>query len=130
MSRPEPCSSRPRPRTSYPCKSTGPDDPRNGLSLCPRHHWAFDAGLFTVTDGRSVRVSPAVQRAQRQRFDLEEYDGERLVGASDECFLPAPGGARVASRASIPRGVMGLSLVPARIVAGYTQRWWARYPGC
>lgn len=73
-----------------PVGEQGPDDPRNGLSLCPRHHWAFDAGLFTVTDGRSVRVSPAVKRAQRQHFNLEEYDGERLVGASDECFLPAP----------------------------------------
>lgn len=69
-----------------PVPSHGPDDPRNGLSFCRRHHWAFDAGLFTITDSRSIKVSPAVQRAERRRFDLEEYDGEALVGpASDSC---------------------------------------------
>jgi hypothetical protein len=33
-----------------PVKYFGSDDPRNGLSFCRRHHWAFDMGLFTVTD--------------------------------------------------------------------------------
>jgi hypothetical protein len=69
-----------------PVPSRGPDDPRNGLAFCGRHHWAFDTGLFTITDFGSVKVSPAVQRAERRRFDLEEYDGEALVGpASDSC---------------------------------------------
>jgi hypothetical protein len=26
----------------------GPDELRNGLSLCKRHHWAFDQGFFTI----------------------------------------------------------------------------------
>ncbi len=65
-----------------------PDDPRNGLSLCPRHHWAFDEGLFTVTDAVTVRVSPAVLRAERRRFDLEEYDGESLVAPAHEICRP------------------------------------------
>lgn len=26
----------------------GPDDPRNGLALCGRHHWAFDRGFFSL----------------------------------------------------------------------------------
>jgi len=62
-----------------PVAQRGPDDPRNGLSLCRRHHWAFDQGLFAVTDTLEVRVSAAVRRAERQRFDLEEYDGEGIV---------------------------------------------------
>lgn len=33
----------------------GPDDPRNGLSLCVRHHWAFDHGVFTLTDDLEVQ---------------------------------------------------------------------------
>jgi hypothetical protein len=68
--------------------AAGPDDPRNGLSLCRRHHWAFDEGLFTVTDAMMVKVSPAVLRAERRRFDLEEYDSESLVAPAHEICRP------------------------------------------
>jgi HNH endonuclease len=66
----------------------GPDDPRNGISLCKRHHWAFDNGLFTVTDALAINVSPAVKRAERRRFDLEEYDGEQLVPPTNQPCRP------------------------------------------
>ena len=62
-----------------PKNAKGPDDPRNGLSLCKRHHWAFDNGLFTVTDVKVVKVSPSVLSAERRRFDLEEYDTVPLI---------------------------------------------------
>jgi len=68
--------------------AAGPDDPRNGLSLCRRHHWAFDSGLFTVTDAKTVKVSPAVLKAERRRFDLEENDGESLVAPAHEICRP------------------------------------------
>jgi len=71
-----------------PVDKQGPDDPRNGLSFCRRHHWAFDHGLFTVTDARLVRISPAIRRAQVRRFDLEEYDGEEISGPARESCLP------------------------------------------
>ena len=71
-----------------PVAEHGPDDLRNGLSLCRRHHWAFDQGLFMVNDMQQVRVSPAVERADRQRFDLEEYHGETLVPPADERCRP------------------------------------------
>ena len=72
-----------------PVKDKGPDDPRNGLSFCRRHHWAFDNGLFTVMDSKIVRVSPSVLRAERRKFDLEEYDGEPLIGPASEACRPA-----------------------------------------
>jgi len=68
--------------------AAGPDDPRNGLSLCRRHHWAFDEGLFTVTDAMTVKISPAVLKAERRRFDLEEYDGESLVAPAHDICRP------------------------------------------
>jgi len=71
-------------------EDNGPDDPRNGLSLCRRHHWAFDHGLFTVTDAMKVRISPVVQRAEVRRFDLEEYEGQFLVGPVHDSCRPAP----------------------------------------
>ena len=66
----------------------GPDDPRNGLSLCKRHHWAFDEGLFTITDAQDIKVSPSVLSAERRLFDLEEYDGEALVPPVHEICRP------------------------------------------
>ena len=67
----------------------GPDDPRNGLSLCRRHHWAFDRGLFCVTDTLEVRVSPAVARARREKFDLEEYAGQPLIPPARNSCRPS-----------------------------------------
>ncbi len=32
-----------------PKHRNGTDDPRNGLTLCRTHHWAFDQGLFTLS---------------------------------------------------------------------------------
>jgi hypothetical protein len=72
-----------------PVQDHGPDDPRNGLSFCRRHHWAFDIGLFTITDSKAVKISPVVLRAERRRFDLEEYDGEALIGPASEACRPA-----------------------------------------
>lgn len=71
-----------------PVDHKGPDDPRNGLSLCRRHHWAFDNGLFTVTDARNIKISPALMRAERKRFDLEEYDKEPLIPPVNELCKP------------------------------------------
>lgn len=73
-----------------PVREKGPDDPRNGVSLCPRHHWAFDKGLFTVTAGMLVRLSPSVLRAERRKFDLEEYDGEPVARPARESCVPDP----------------------------------------
>lgn len=72
-----------------PVGKEGPEDPRNGLSFCKRHHWAFDSGLFTILDSKIVRVSPSVLKAERHRFDLEEYDGEPLIGPATEACRPA-----------------------------------------
>jgi len=69
-------------------EAKGPDDPRNGLCLCKRHHWAFDQGLFTVTDASTVKVSTRVKAAIREKFDLEEYDGQQLIPPANEICRP------------------------------------------
>lgn len=70
-------------------ESGGPDDPRNGLSLCRRHHWAFDNRLFCINDALEVKVSPAVGRANREKFDLEEYDRQPLTPPVHESCRPS-----------------------------------------
>ncbi len=72
-----------------PIEDRGPEDPRNGLAMCRRHHWAFDKGLFTVTDINTIKVSSAVQRAERRRFDLEEYEGVSIIGPASDICRPA-----------------------------------------
>jgi hypothetical protein len=37
-----------------PAATGGPEYIINGLALCVRHHWAFDAGVFTLTDDYRV----------------------------------------------------------------------------
>jgi len=71
-----------------PVDAQGPDDPRNGLSLCRRHHWSFDKGLFTVTENREIEVSPSVLHAERQKFDLEEYERKPIIAPAHEILQP------------------------------------------
>ena len=40
-----------------PYKDSYNNDPGNGISLCPLHHWAFDTGLYSFTDKYEVIVS-------------------------------------------------------------------------
>ncbi len=40
----------------------GRDDVCNGIAMCRLHHWAFDAGWFTVSDDYAVLVSSAASR--------------------------------------------------------------------
>lgn len=37
-----------------PVVGRGPDQVWNGVSLCRRHHWAFDHGVFTLTDHHTI----------------------------------------------------------------------------
>lgn len=37
-----------------PVSEGGRDEPRNGIGLCARHHWAFDNAFFTVNDDFST----------------------------------------------------------------------------
>jgi len=61
-----------------PKNQNGTDDPRNGLTLCRAHHWAFDTGLFTLTSDYTITVSPLVQRAESRKFEMLSLDGQRI----------------------------------------------------
>lgn len=54
--------------------SGGPDELRNGLSLCGRHHWAFDQGFFVVTDGLRVEwLAPSPDPHNEVRDGMELF---------------------------------------------------------
>jgi hypothetical protein len=71
-----------------PKNKNGTDDPRNGLTLCRAHHWAFDAGLFTLTTDHAIVVSPLVQRADSRKFEMLSLDGQRMQIPKREVIAP------------------------------------------
>jgi hypothetical protein len=68
-----------------PVEQNGPDDPRNGLSLCRRHHWAFDHGFFTLSDSAVVKwLAPSKDPHE------EVADGMQLALPKLEVWRPHP----------------------------------------
>jgi hypothetical protein len=73
-----------------PKRKSGTDDPRNGLALCRTHHWAFDTGIFTLSDGYEVLLSPAVQQAVTRNFGLLDLGGKPFLLPGNEVLWPHP----------------------------------------
>ena len=71
-----------------PKNKNGTDDPRNGLTLCRAHHWALDAGLFTLTSDYIIVVSSLVRRADSRKFELLSLAGQALRKPQREVILP------------------------------------------
>jgi putative restriction endonuclease len=72
-----------------PRSQMGADDARNGIALCKQHHWAFDKGLFSVTDDRSVIV-PETVSSIAQNVRLKQLDGRAIREAADPRFTVHP----------------------------------------
>jgi hypothetical protein len=92
-----------------PKNKNGTDDPRNGLTLCRAHHWAFDAGLFTLASDYTVVVSPLVERADSRKFEMASLAGQALHRPQREVIHPHPVhptplrcGAMVSQRPAVP----------------------------
>lgn len=66
----------------------GTDDPRNGLAMSHTTHWAFDKGVFTISDQYEILVHPKAYKASQQNFALLDLSGQQLKLPEDESFLP------------------------------------------
>jgi putative restriction endonuclease len=73
-----------------PKHKNGSDDPRNGLALCRTHHWAFDSGIFTLTDDYEIMLSSFVKEADSQNFPLLEMDKKPVLLPSNKTVFPHP----------------------------------------
>lgn len=67
--------------------ANGSNDIRNGLALCRTHHWAFDKGLLSISEARSILVSAKNPLPHNSR--LLELQGRVVVPPADQQFLPA-----------------------------------------
>jgi hypothetical protein len=72
-----------------PHSEKGKDDILNGLSLCHLHHWAFDAGWFTLKDDYSILISSQVHSLPSDYGRMGDYDFIRIFSNENfKIFLP------------------------------------------
>lgn len=65
-----------------PRSMLGADDARNGIALCKRHHWAFDAGLFGIGNQREIIVPQSVKKITANAV-LASFNGTQIREASE-----------------------------------------------
>lgn len=65
----------------FPKSEGGPDEPRNGISLCRFHHWAYDIGWFTLTDDLRIQVRDWGDRAPPE--DVQNRAGDSVLEPED-----------------------------------------------
>jgi hypothetical protein len=68
--------------------ANGTDDPRNGIALSHTAHWAFDMGLFTISDQFEVIVHPHAKEADHQLFPIIAKDRKSILLPSEETCFP------------------------------------------
>ncbi len=66
----------------------GSDDPRNGITLSRTAHWAFDTGMFTISDQFEIVVHPKANLASTNKFPILDMNGEQINLPSDENYYP------------------------------------------
>jgi putative restriction endonuclease len=71
----------------YPKGKNGSDDLRNGIALCRLHHWAFDGGLFALTDELRVTVSAKIANDIVYK-EINNFAGVKIKSPSDNRFQP------------------------------------------
>jgi predicted restriction endonuclease len=68
----------------------GTDDPRNGIALSKSAHWAFDRGIFTISDQYEVVVNPKIAGASIANFPAVELDRTKILLPNDPFYHPHP----------------------------------------
>ena len=65
----------------YPKSLNGSDDLRNGIALCKFHHWAFDSGMFSISDDYKVLTDS-------EYFLLSQFKGIKILLPADKRYAP------------------------------------------
>ena len=66
----------------------GSDDPRNGITLSRTAHWAFDVGMFTISDQFEVLVHPKAKQGRTNKFPILDMNGAQINLPEDENYYP------------------------------------------
>ncbi len=73
-----------------PKSEKGSDDPRNGISLCRTAHWAFDVGMFTISDQFEIIVHTNTKSTSVNKFPIMGMNGMQINLPEDENYYPHP----------------------------------------
>ncbi len=68
----------------------GVDDPRNAISLCQTHHWAFELGLWSADDRLHVLVGAPVEPRGDDLASLRGFAGAALRAPARASARPHP----------------------------------------
>jgi hypothetical protein len=71
-----------------PKRIKGSDDPRNGIALSRTAHWAFDKGMFTISDQYEIVVHPKAKHANVNKFPILDLHGQEISRPDDKAFWP------------------------------------------
>lgn len=72
-----------------PHSKKGKDDVLNGVALCRLHHWAFDAGWFTLENDFTILVSSKIKSLPSDYGKMNDYDFIRIFSnQNSKIFLP------------------------------------------
>ena len=68
----------------------GSDHPRNGITLSRTAHWAFDEGMFTISDQFEVVVHAKAKQASVNKFPILDMNGVQINLPEDEKYYLHP----------------------------------------
>jgi len=71
-----------------PRRINGSDDPRNGIALSRTAHWAFDQGMFTISDQYEIVVHHKAKHAKINNFPILDLHGQQIIKPEDDAFWP------------------------------------------
>lgn len=71
----------------YPKSKDGSDDPRNGISLCKLHHWAFDNGLLSINNDYTIIINPKILDDSNYA-EIWEYKDSKIYLPIKNEFIP------------------------------------------
>jgi predicted restriction endonuclease len=71
----------------FPRAKNGSNDPRNGIRLCRLHHWAFDSGLFSISDDYRVIVEKRIAQS-RDYAEVTKFQGREIITPTEQNLKP------------------------------------------
>ena len=75
-----------------PKSKNGVDDPRNGISLCRTHHWAFDEGIISVHPDDLTVITASCLEDQKNDTSIQQIlqlRGRPIRSVKNQDYAPA-----------------------------------------
>ncbi len=71
-----------------PFSESHDDTIRNGISLCPNLHRAFDRGLISIDENYRVVVSSQFTEKDESEYSIRKYQSKRILLPTEEKYRP------------------------------------------